>query len=146
MNARKTILSLCSGCKNWNTLEYCTVLMTNEMHNSYKKFIPQFCLFYMFRKNPVVHHQEHGIIYCITQYNVLMTNEMYNSYNQFLFHSFLSALHVSKESRHSSSGARHNILYYTVRYICTCTTVPNYVIQYFMLCSWWWRTRFVRNM
>ena len=36
-------------------------------------------------------------------------------YNQFLFHIFLSALHVSNESSRSSSGARHNILYYTVQ-------------------------------
>ena len=28
-----------------------------------------FCLLYMFRTNLVVHHQELGIIYCITQYN-----------------------------------------------------------------------------
>ena len=42
-----------------------------------------------------------------------MTNEMHNSYNRFLFRSFLSALHVSNESSRSSSGARHNILYYT---------------------------------
>ena len=48
--------------------------------------------------------------------NVLITNEMHNSYYQFLFHSFLSALHVSKESGRSSSEARHNILYYTVWY------------------------------
>ena len=48
--------------------------------------------------------------------NVLITNEMHNSCNQFLFHSFLSALHVSNESSHSSSGARHNIPYYTVWY------------------------------
>ena len=45
-----------------------------------------------------------------------MANEMHNSYNQFSFHSFLSALHVSNESSRSSSGARHNILYYTVWY------------------------------
>ena len=44
-----------------------------------------------------------------------MTNEMHNFYNQFLFHSFLSALHVSNESSRLSSGARHNILYYTVQ-------------------------------
>ena len=25
-----------------------------------------FCLLYMFRTNLVVHHQEHGIMYCIT--------------------------------------------------------------------------------
>ena len=45
-----------------------------------------------------------------------MTNEMHNSCNQFLFHSFLSALHVSNESSCSPSGAQHNILYYTVWY------------------------------
>ena len=50
------------------------------------------------------------------EYLVLMTNKMHNSCNQFLFHSFLSALHVSNESSRSSSGARHNILYYTVWY------------------------------
>ena len=32
---------------------------------------------------------------------MLMTNEMHNSYNQFLFHSFVSALHVSNESSRS---------------------------------------------
>ena len=45
-------------------------LMTNEMHNSYNQFYSTiFCLLYMFRTNLVVRHQEHGIIYCITQYN-----------------------------------------------------------------------------
>ena len=52
----------------------------------------------------------------LTPDNVLMTNEMHNSYNQFLFHRFLSAVHVSKESSLSSSAARHNILHYTVWY------------------------------
>ena len=70
---------------------------------------------------------------------------MHNSYNQFLFHSFLSVLHVSKESSRSSSGARYNILYYTVWYnlynhagesSCfeaarlACMIVPNCVMQY----------------
>ena len=41
---------------------------------------------------------------------------MQNYYNQFLFHNFLSALHVSDESNRSLSGARYNILYYTVWY------------------------------
>ena len=47
------------------------VLMTNEMHNSYEQFFYStvFCLLYMLRTNLVVHHQEHGIIHCITQYN-----------------------------------------------------------------------------
>ena len=52
---------------------------------------------------------------------------MHSSYNQFLFHSFLSAPHVSNESSRSSSGAQHNILYYTVwynRYNRACTIVP----------------------
>ena len=49
---------------------YCNVLMTKEMHNSYTQFLfHSFCLLYMFRTNLVVHHQEHGVIYCITQYN-----------------------------------------------------------------------------
>ena len=80
------------------------------------------------------------------QMNVLMTNEMLSSYNQFLFHSFLSALHVSNESSRSSSAARHNILYYTVWYnrynrageFTLASTivpiVPNCVIQYIMPC------------
>ena len=51
---------------------------------------------------------------------VLMNKETHKSYNQFLFHSFLSALHVSKESSGSSSGARHNILYYRVQSVQTC--------------------------
>ena len=45
---------------------------------------------------------------------------MHNSYNQFLFHSFLSAVHVSNESSRSSSRARHNILYYTVQLVQSC--------------------------
>jgi phage terminase small subunit len=52
------------------------VLITNEMYSSYDKFLfHSFCLLYMFRRNLVVHHQEHGVIYCITQYN------RYNRYN-----------------------------------------------------------------
>jgi hypothetical protein len=47
---------------------------------------------------------------------VLITNKMHIFYNKFLLHSFLSALHFSKEYIRSSSGARHNILYYTVWY------------------------------
>ena len=47
--------------------------------------------------------------------NVLMANEMHNSYNKF-YSTVFSAVHVSNESIRSSSGARHNILYYTVRY------------------------------
>ena len=51
------------------------VLVTNEMHNSYNKifYSTVFCLLYMFRKNLVVHHQEHGIIYCITQFGTIGT-------------------------------------------------------------------------
>ena len=52
--------------------------------------------------------------------NVLITNEMHNSYNQILFHSFQSVLHVSNESSCSSSGARHNVLYYTVQSVQSC--------------------------
>ena len=62
-------------------------------------------------------------MYRASYWNVLMTKEMHNSYNQFLFHRFLSALHVSKESSHSSSEARHNILYYAHSTIGTIVQV-----------------------
>ena len=72
--------------------------------------------------------------------NVLVTNEMQSSYNQFLFHSFLSALHVSNESSRSSSGARHNILYYThstivltARLYCVCNTIYVYYAALLMM-------------
>ena len=39
---------------------------------------------------------------------MLMTNEMHNSYNKFLFHSYLSALHVSKESSRSKHVKQTN--------------------------------------
>ena len=57
-----------------NRASYCNVLMTNEMHNSYNQFFYStvFCLLYMFRKNLVVHHQEHHIIYCITQFGTIV--------------------------------------------------------------------------
>ena len=47
---------------------------------------------------------------------MLMTNEMHNSYNQFLSHSFFVCSTCFEQSSRSSSGARHNILYYTVWY------------------------------
>ena len=54
---------------------YCNVLITNKMHNSYNQFFysTAFCLLYVFRTNLVVHHQEHGIIYCITQFGTIGT-------------------------------------------------------------------------
>ena len=61
-----------------------------------------------------------------------MANEIHNSYNQFLFHSFLSALHVSNEYSRSSSGARHNILYYTV---CCCAARLACTIVPIVLCN-----------
>ena len=68
--------------------------MTNEMHNSYNQFsLHSFCLLYMFRTNLVVHHQEHGIMYCITQFGTIGT--------------IVQA---------SLATARHNILYYAVWY------------------------------
>ena len=48
--------------------------MTNEMNNYYNQFLfHSFCLLYMFRTNLVVHHQEHSIIYCITQFGTIGT-------------------------------------------------------------------------
>ena len=49
--------------------------------------------------------------------NVLMTDEMHILIINFTPQFFLSALHVSNESG-SSSGARHNILYYTHSILC----------------------------
>ena len=62
----------------------CYVLMTNEMHNSYNQFYSTvlFCLLYMFRTNLVVHHQEHGIIYCITQFDTIGTIVQVSRYLQ----------------------------------------------------------------
>ena len=48
--------------------------MTNEMPNSYNQFYTHnFYLLYMFRMNLVVHHQEHKIMYCITQFGTIGT-------------------------------------------------------------------------
>ena len=49
------------------------------MRNSYNQFFffnfysTVFCLLYTFRTNLVVHHHEHGIIYCITQFGTIGT-------------------------------------------------------------------------
>ena len=59
---------------------------------------------------------------------------MHSSYNQFLFHSFLSALHVSNESSLSSSGARHNILYYAVWYSTLCRAPDDERLDSFETC------------
>ena len=51
-----------------------SVLMTSEVHNSYNQFYSTvFGLLYMFRTNLVVHHQEHKIMYCITQFGTIGT-------------------------------------------------------------------------
>ena len=50
--------------------------------------------------------------------NVLTTNEMHYSYH--CFYSAVFALHVSKESSLSSSGALYNVLYYTVHSVQSC--------------------------
>ena len=53
----------------------CFLLITNEMDNFYNQFFYStvFCLLYMFRTNLVFHHQEYGIIYCITQFGTIGT-------------------------------------------------------------------------
>ena len=55
------------------------------MHNSYNQFYSTvFRLLYMFRTNLVVHHQEHSIIYCITQFGtigtIVLTAQLYRLY------------------------------------------------------------------
>ena len=55
-------------------VSYCKVLISNELHNSYNKYLfHSFCLLYIFWTNPVVHQQQHGIIYCITQFGTIGT-------------------------------------------------------------------------
>ena len=64
-----------SRTSNWIKPRLNNVLMTDEMHNSSKQFLFHsfFCLLYMFQRNLVVHHQQHGIIYCITQFGTIGT-------------------------------------------------------------------------
>ena len=65
---------MCTDGYKKSVCTLCCVLTTNEMHNSYNQFYSTvFCLLYMFRTNIVVHHQEHGIIYCITQFGTIGT-------------------------------------------------------------------------
>ena len=73
---------------------------------------------------------------------MLMTNEMHNSYNQFYFTVFLSALHVSNESSHSSSGARHTILCYTVWYNRAGESSCFEVVEYHTLLFIMWFVHF----
>ena len=50
-------------------MSYTKCVKTNELHSSYNQFLfHNVYLLYMFRTNLVVYHQEHGIIYCITQF------------------------------------------------------------------------------
>ena len=47
--------------------------MTKEMLISYNQLLfHSFCLLYMFRTKLVFHHQEHGIIYYITQFGTIV--------------------------------------------------------------------------
>ena len=55
--------------------------------------------------------------------NVLMTNERHFLIINFYSTVFLSAQHVSNDNIHSSSGARHNVLYYTVKSVQSCRRV-----------------------
>ena len=65
---------MCTDRYKKSVCTLCCVLTTNEMRNSYNQFYSTvFCLLYMFRTNIVVHHQEHGIIYCITQFGTIGT-------------------------------------------------------------------------
>ena len=55
----------------------CNVLITNAMNNSCNQFLfHSVLLLYMFRTNLVVHHQENGIIYCITQFGTIVQTSL----------------------------------------------------------------------
>ena len=78
----------------------------------------------------------------------LMTNEMHNSHNQFYSTVFclLYMFRTNLVVHHQETG----IIYCTTQYNrynrAYSTFVPNCVIQYIMPCSWWWTTKFFRNM
>ena len=108
-----------------------------------------------FSDGVIAYSSSHKNCYENTSFFVLMTNRCTIIIINFYSTVFLFALHVSNESSRSSSGARHNILYYTVWYnrynragesSClkaarlACTIVP------IVLCSWRWTARFVRKM
>ena len=62
---------------------------------------------------------------------------MHNSYNQFLFHSFLSALHVSNESSRSSYQ-EHGIIYCITQFGTISTIVqasPACTIVLIVVCN-----------
>ena len=97
--------------------------VTNAISIQERRTVCSRCKFHMITMNTRVYCIPISVLYSIVWIflerenpNVLMTNEMHNRYNQFVIHIVLSALHVSNESSRSSSGARHNILYYTVWY------------------------------
>ena len=92
----------------------------------------------MFPTNLVVHNQEHGIIYCITQFGTIGTIVPAQLYRLYMFRKKLVVHHQE-----------HSIIYYITqynRYNCATTIVPivpNCAIQYIMPCSRLWRTRLV---
>ena len=90
--------------KVFDHASYCNVLMTNEMHNSYNQFLFHiiFRLLYMFRKDLVVHHQQHGIIYRITQFGTIVQASL-------------------ADSKQLDSPARLYRLYYVIQYIMPCS-------------------------
>ena len=101
---------------------YCNVLITNEMHSSYDQFLfHSFCLLSMLWMNLIIHYQEHGIIYCITQSGTIVQASV-------------AAMKLYVRLTYNFIAAR-----------LACTIVPNCVIQYIIPCSWWCMTRFVRN-
>ena len=75
--------------------------MTNEMHSSFNPLNAEL--------NTIRH-----LLALVRAPHIVHVSRI--RVNQLLFYTFLSALHVSNESSRSSSGARHNILYYTVWY------------------------------
>ena len=77
-----TNLTLCVPCIilqciNVTLCVPCIILQcVNDQRDAqflYSILFHNFCLLYMFRKNLVVHHQEHSIMYCITQFGTIGT-------------------------------------------------------------------------
>ena len=105
-----------------HTRSFYIVLITNEMYNSYNQFLFH-SLLYKFRTNLVVHHQEHGIIYCITQFGTIGTivqasldssarlnNGRQREYAIFITYCFNAA--CSGSTRSHQQGSRHYSIHY----------------------------------
>ena len=115
MHASDVLGSQCNPRHGWKQIKviliwrcvyrasYCKVLIWRCVYRaSYCKVLMWRCVYRASYCKVLIWRCVYRASYC----KVLITKDMHNSYNQILFHSFLSALHVSNESSSSSSEAQ----------------------------------------